>query len=430
MNKTARVAFILAVFFFICPALGQADIVYTRNGDKLFGVIQNPSFSVQTPYGKIRVENQFLKSIRFQEGSVRRWVMETINNDQFSGSLLNDSIQLIQEDGKPKKLTKETIKRIRRECGGPSRPAITTIVTMKNNDRFSGKFLDPTLDIRTNAITRSVQCEDINRLEFVEDYQAGTKILLENGDLITGTLKQNHFRLAPDSIPELTLTKASITSIQFNAPKMILNAFNGSVPINKDSDGDRIPDYADLCMDTPAGVGVGQDGCPRGSMVAQTLHKERNNHQTSPQNSPGSEVDLSRNILFDFDRTELKPNYYPVLDEAATKLSRNPHTQAAIHGHTDNVGTAEYNQDLSEKRALEVKNYFVRKGVAKDRLFPRGFGFKVNAATNDSETGRALNRRVEIILLPDQKTIARRQSIFRSGFKASDQVQGQGVPQI
>ena len=49
MNKTARVAFILAAFFFIYPALGQADIVYTRNGDKLFGVIQNPSFSWQLP---------------------------------------------------------------------------------------------------------------------------------------------------------------------------------------------------------------------------------------------------------------------------------------------------------------------------------------------------------------------------------------------
>ena len=406
MHKIARAFMVLTAMALVCPTAGQADIVYTRNGDKLFGVIQNPSFSVQTPYGKIRVENQFLKSIRFQEGSVGRWVMETINNDQFSGVLLNDSIQLIQEDGKRRKLTKDTIKRIRRECSGPSRPATTAIITMKNNDRFSGRFLDPTLDIRTNAITRSVQREDINRLEFVEAYQAGTKILLENGDLIIGTLKQNQFRLAPDSIPELTLTKASIRSIQFNAPKMILAAFSGSVPINKDGDGDGIPDYADLCMHTPAGVGVGQDGCARRSIIAQAIHKEGNNHQTSPQKSPGSENGQSQKILFDFDRSNLKPHYYPILDEAAARLSRDPHAQAAIHGHTDNVGTAEYNQDLSEKRALEVKNYFVRKGVAKDRLFPRGFGFKVNAATNDSEAGRALNRRVEIIFLPDQETLA------------------------
>ena len=101
-------------------------------------------------------------------------------------------------------------------------------------------------------------------------------------------------------------------------------------------------------------------------------------------------------ILFDFDQDELKPQYYSVLDEVAVMLSQNPAARVEIQGHTDNVGTASYNQNLSEKRARAVKNYFVRRGVEEDRLFPEGFGFKQNVASNENEAGRALNRRVEL----------------------------------
>ncbi len=410
MSKIAQTLIILAAFLFICPSLGQADIVYTRYGDKLFGTIQSPSFSVRTPYGKIRIESKFLKSISFKDGSVGRWVIETINNDQFSGSLLNDSVRLIQEDGKQRTLTRENIKRIWRECAGPSRPATTTIITMQNNDRFSGRFLNAALEIRANFITRSIQPEDINRLEFVEDYQADTKILLENGDLIIGTLKQNQFRLAPESIPELRLTKSSIRSIQFNAPKMILKAFGGSIPAENDGDGDGIPDYADLCMDTPEGASVGQDGCARRSKVARatTPGKTTDQHRVY-RNSSSPKSGDTQTIHFDFNRYALKPQYYSALDKVAAMLSRNPHKQVEIQGHTDNIGTEKYNQRLSEQRAHTVGHYLVRKGVEKDRLLPVGFGMTRQRASNETEAGRALNRRVEILLGADKQTLAYRQ---------------------
>ena len=407
MNKIARAFIFLIIFVLVCPALGQADIVYIKNDDKLFGTIQSPSFSVQTPYGKIRIETEFLKSIHFKDGSIGHWVIETINNDQFSGSLLNDSIQFLQDDKKKKKIDKGDIKRLWRETSGPSQRTTTTIITMKNNDRFSGKFLSAALEVRANFITRSIQPEDINRLEFVKNYQDDTEILLENGDLISGSLKHTQFRLAPDSVAELTLARTQVKSIQFNAPKMILKAFNNSDRAEADSDGDGIPDYADLCMDTPAGVNVGQDGCARRSKVAQvTTHRKIIDHQTGPKNSPSAEPGPIQKILFDFDRAELKPQYYSILDETAAMLSRNPQKQAEIQGHTDNIGTKEYNQNLSEKRARIVEHYLVQKGVAKDRLFPKGFGFKVNAASNEYEAGRALNRRVEILLVPDQNKLA------------------------
>ena len=59
MNKIMRTFIILAVFSLICPAFGQADFIYIKNGDKIFGTVQNPTFSVQTPYGKISVKMHF-----------------------------------------------------------------------------------------------------------------------------------------------------------------------------------------------------------------------------------------------------------------------------------------------------------------------------------------------------------------------------------
>ncbi len=399
MNKVIRALIILALFLLICPAFVLADIVYIKNGDKLFGTLQNPSFTVQTAYGKVSIKNEFLKSIDYKEGSIGRWTIETINNDRISGNLLNDSIQFIQEDGQQKKLSREQIQRIKRKISAPSYSITTTIFTMKNNDRFSGKFLNAGLEMRANHTTESIHPGEINRIEFTEDYLAGTTILLENGDLITGTLKQNQIRLAPDAVPEFSVAKSSLKSIQFNAPKMVLKNFSGKTRLDRDSDGDGIPDYADICMYTPKGVRVNQDGCAEKSTLASlTNHKKTSRQEINRADTRKTTAGEIENILFDFDRFELKPQYYSVLDEVAVMLSRNPKAKVEIQGHTDNIGTAEYNRTLSEKRARTVKNYFVRKGVEKDRLFPVGYGFTMNKASNGDESGRALNRRVVFAL--------------------------------
>jgi outer membrane protein OmpA-like peptidoglycan-associated protein len=397
MKLITRAFIILAGFLLICPALGQADIVYIKNGDKLFGTIQSPAFIVQTTYGKVDIKTEFLKSITFKDGSIGRWTVETVNNDIFSGTLLNQGIQLMQENGKQKIISKEQIKRIKREFDGTSHPVTTTIFTMKNNDRFSGKLLNTELEIRANYITKSIQPNEINRVEFLDDYQAGVKILLENGDLITGMLKQGQLRLAPDSMSELSVAKSSLKSIQFNAPKLVLNEFSAPTQSAKDSDGDGVPDYADICMNTTGGVAVTQDGCPRNSVLAKRVTETGNRHNAagSAQGQTGPRAKIEK-VLFDFDRFDLKPQYYSSLDKIAQMLAQNPAVKAEIQGHTDNIGTARYNQRLSEMRARVVENYFVSKGVEKDRLFPVGFGFTKNSASNEDEIGRALNRRVEI----------------------------------
>jgi outer membrane protein OmpA-like peptidoglycan-associated protein len=270
---------------------------------------------------------------------------------------------------------------------------------MQNGDRFSGVFLNKSLEMTMNYMTKFIQATEINRMEFMQDNPENTKILLENGDFLEGKLKQNQFRLMPGAATELNVLISNLKSIQFNAPKLVLREFGSSAHAQKDGDGDGIPDYADMCMHTPPGVAVGQDGCANKSMLAAGPDAEGTYRKST------EEVDAlkafpfePKNILFEFNRFDLKPQFYPSLDAVAARLEQNPHLHIEIHGHTDNIGSERYNQNLSENRARSVKNYFVSKGIKSERLISQGFGLKIEKASNETEAGRALNRRVEIVV--------------------------------
>jgi OOP family OmpA-OmpF porin len=107
------------------------------------------------------------------------------------------------------------------------------------------------------------------------------------------------------------------------------------------------------------------------------------------------EVLILRGIHFDFDKYDIKPEWEPVLDEALQFLNDNPEVRVIIEGHTDAIGSVEYNQRLSERRARSVYNYLLDKGVLADRMSTIGYGKLRPKADNDTEEGRALNRRVE-----------------------------------
>jgi len=103
-------------------------------------------------------------------------------------------------------------------------------------------------------------------------------------------------------------------------------------------------------------------------------------------------------IYFDTDKVDLKPESQPTLQEIATLLKQDPSLRLYIVGHTDNVGGFDYNIDLSERRAAAVvKELTAKHGIAGARLKPAGVGMLAPVAPNDSEQGRAKNRRVELV---------------------------------
>jgi OOP family OmpA-OmpF porin len=105
-----------------------------------------------------------------------------------------------------------------------------------------------------------------------------------------------------------------------------------------------------------------------------------------------------RNIYFDTDKSTIKPESEPILDEAAAFMKANPGMKMEIQGHADIRGSAAYNMKLSKARALAVKAYLVKKeGISNDRLTTKGYGFTRPAAPNDTAEGWAKNRRVEFV---------------------------------
>lgn len=111
-------------------------------------------------------------------------------------------------------------------------------------------------------------------------------------------------------------------------------------------------------------------------------------------------LNMPSNITFDFDSSTLKPQFAPVLDNVAQTLTQYNQTVVEIAGHTDSVGTDQYNQALSERRANSVAAYLGSHGVMQQRMITVGAGESRPIASNDTESGRAQNRRVEITLVP------------------------------
>ena len=102
------------------------------------------------------------------------------------------------------------------------------------------------------------------------------------------------------------------------------------------------------------------------------------------------------NITFATDSDRIAGNFYPVLDSVAKVLLKFDKTAINVDGYTDSTGSFEYNQSLSERRSMSVSNYLSQVGVDRLRISSRGFGERNPIASNDSEAGRAANRRVEI----------------------------------
>jgi outer membrane protein OmpA-like peptidoglycan-associated protein len=112
----------------------------------------------------------------------------------------------------------------------------------------------------------------------------------------------------------------------------------------------------------------------------------------------GSTIRL-RNVFFEFDRADIKPESEVELLEVVRLLQAHPKWKVEVQGHTDSVGTAMYNQQLSQRRAEAVRQFLIERGIKPERIRARGYGSSRPIAPNTTEEGRALNRRTEILFI-------------------------------
>ena len=102
-------------------------------------------------------------------------------------------------------------------------------------------------------------------------------------------------------------------------------------------------------------------------------------------------------VLFDINSSQIRPEAYPVLNDAALFLKENPHVTVIVEGHADITGNDRINQPLSERRARAVADYLIRRGIEEHRLTPIGYGSKRPKDTNETAEGRQMNRRMDFV---------------------------------
>ncbi|MCE8039206.1 MAG: OmpA family protein [Halomonadaceae bacterium] len=157
---------------------------------------------------------------------------------------------------------------------------------------------------------------------------------------------------------------------------------------------------AGIAVGGATGAAIGALLCADRTPPPQPVAEPEPEPMPEPEPAPVTEfepVTLDSGVTFAFDSDEIRPGAYQTLDQVATTLRENPNLRVRIEGHTDSVGSPQYNVGLSERRANSVRNFLVSRGIAENRMTTRGFGEERPVATNDTDEGRAQNRRVEII---------------------------------
>ena len=163
-----------------------------------------------------------------------------------------------------------------------------------------------------------------------------------------------------------------------------------------------------------AGVGAGV-----GALIGKRMDKQKAELEkiegakvetvTDEHNVPAIKVTFDDKILFATGKSELGDASRSALKKFASSLAQSPETDVAIYGHTDNTGSREINQKLSEERAQAVSNYLIGQKIDPNRITTRGLAYDAPIADNSTEEGRAQNRRVEILITANDNMIQQAQ---------------------
>lgn len=194
---------------------------------------------------------------------------------------------------------------------------------------------------------------------------------------------------------------------------------NDGCPAPQDSDGDGIVDAKDKCPDQAEDFDslADEDGCPEDDLDQDKVKDEvdRCPEEPGPPNADPEKngcptltkvtadgmVSLLQPIEFERGKASIKPSSFPILQEVATLMEARENIKIQVQGHTDNIGSRDYNLRLSKERAASVLAHLVKLGIDDSRLSSEGFGPDKPVDTNQSAEGRSHNRRVDFVIVDD-----------------------------
>ncbi|MEN8260467.1 MAG: OmpA family protein [Pseudomonadota bacterium] len=176
----------------------------------------------------------------------------------------------------------------------------------------------------------------------------------------------------------------------------------------------RMPDWEAVSAGSPFGAEAARDqksasgATAAGTVIDDYMGRQEKKLRAQLQGSgvqiqregPNLKLIMPGSVTFDTNSTEINPSFYPVLNSLGQILNEFSDTTLDVVGFTDATGGFQLNQRLSERRARSVAGYLIKQGISASRILTRGMGERYPIAPNDSETGRAQNRRVELNIRP------------------------------
>jgi outer membrane protein OmpA-like peptidoglycan-associated protein len=163
--------------------------------------------------------------------------------------------------------------------------------------------------------------------------------------------------------------------------------------------------YIGAIAGAAAGAGIGNYMDKQQQEMERQLAEEQRKHEIELERvrEDTLKLNLDSEVSFGFNSDQINPAFHTTLGKVSKIIRQYDQTNVQIIGYTDNRGSERYNQDLSERRALSVANYFSQSGVSSQRISTEGQGEKNPRGDNNTEVGRQSNRRVEIFLQSTQQ---------------------------
>jgi outer membrane protein OmpA-like peptidoglycan-associated protein len=190
-----------------------------------------------------------------------------------------------------------------------------------------------------------------------------------------------------------------------------INPYTGQTQTSDASIGTGIGAFSGAAIGALAGGGRGAliggaVGAVTGGLIGNSLDQENNELRQRlvgtgvqvQQHGNYIQLVMASDVTFKTNQSDVRDGFYPTLSSVAVVLRKYDRTNIVITGFTDNVGAASYNQMLSERRAASVGSFLMSQGIIPNRIFTEGRGMRDPVASNATEAGRALNRRVVITL--------------------------------
>ena len=209
-------------------------------------------------------------------------------------------------------------------------------------------------------------------------------------DMLPGEKNEGNSISSPDGSYKMTLPYGKKYSLRASSP----NFFSVLDTLDLVQPGGYKEIHRDLWLYP---VDSGRLANNDGNNVRRNLDSLENGSDESPI-EPGQIVSI-KNVLFDFAKTIIRSESYPELDKVVKVLKVNPTMEIELSAHTDKIGGYSANLTLSNDRAKSIKEYLLSKGIAEGKIISKGYGETKPVATNDTEEGRQLNRRVEFTIL-------------------------------